>query len=119
MQLTCIEYFWKGLAEHNKSSEECLVCREFKNMTMELNCGHEKCPVCRKSHILNPHILAENKAKWMANYRKWRSGNAFGAKNEVNSITIPNHKEQPQNCKQEMENSTIHRIKSCPMFTAA
>lgn len=55
--------------------------------------GHERCPVCRHPHLLDPKQLGARRDAWRAAYGGWRKGAASGAAGEVASIVLPGQRD--------------------------
>lgn len=82
----------------------CPVCLGDMTSAIQLSCshslcvdcaercskaGHERCPVCRHPHLLDPTKLGERRDAWRTAYGGWRKGRASGAAGEIASIVSP------------------------------
>lgn len=88
----------------------CAVCLNEVCVAVGLSCGHrfcreclrqcayeqlEKCPKCRRLHILDPEILESNAVAYRSSYRDWRSGKLIRPPKEVDAVTKPSKRLLP------------------------
>ena len=89
------------MAAPEDTKEICGICLDVPNMPVELGCSHafccrclmtahekhhNRCPVCRHEHVLDPIALRDKMVAYRAAYGNWRKGGVKGAHGEPDSI---------------------------------
>jgi len=79
----CLGPMWQPI-ELTCSHALCTSCASDCN-----DSGHERCPICRHPHLLDPTLLSLRRQSWRDAYGGWRRGASSGAVGEVSSVVLP------------------------------